>query len=175
MKRILFTLTAVLLLTQASFAKVTWLQYFYAIKKIFPDTKEIAIMLPKDQEASQKAALAKAAVSIGVKVKLYLVEDARSIGSNIKMIPDNSVLVVYDAPVLMEKSSRVYILSRCKEKNITVVTASQEYSDSGALIGLLRGDDGKLKIVVNLKFSPELAAKFTPEFIQKTGVSQVLQ
>ncbi len=177
MKRIyLISVIFLLILSQSASAKnITWLQYFFAVKKIFPETKEIAVFLPQSEQSSQKEAMAKAAAKIGVKIKLYLVDDARSIGNNLKLVPENSVLIIYDSPVLMDKSSRVYILSRCKEKNISVVTASKEYSDSGALVGLLRGDDGRLKIVINLKFSPDLAAKFTPEFNQQAGVSKVLQ
>ena len=60
----------------------------------------------------------------------------------------------------------LYILSKSNDKNISVVSNSEEYGEVGALLTLSKSENKKLKIVVNLKFKPELAAKFPPEFQQ---------
>ncbi len=153
---------------------VTWLQYFYAIKQIFPNETQVAVLIPKDVLSAEQKALSRAAAINKLKVKLFPVSDTRDIGSHIKLMEDNSILIVYDAPLFMEKSSMLYILSRANDKNLTVVSESEAYGAAGAFLTLSK-QDSKLKIVVNLKFKPELAAKFTPEFQQKLGICEVLQ
>ena len=153
---------------------VSWTQYFFVARNIFPQANEICILLPQEEQEPQKKALGRAAAQFRFKVKLYLFTDARSIGSNLQIIPDGSILIVYDSPLTQDKSSMMYILSQAKDKNISVVTASEQYVDAGALVGLVK-EAGHLRVVVNLKFSQQLAGKFTPEFNQKIGIVKVLQ
>ncbi len=154
---------------------VTWQQYFYVASKIFPDSKEINILLPEGEESVQKPAIARAAAQFKRKAKIFLVSDARSIGTNFKLLPENSVIVLYNAPIVNEKNTMLYILTQAKEKKLALITTNRAYSEAGALVGLLRDENGHLRVYVNLKYSPGLAAKFTPEFNQKIGVARVLQ
>jgi ABC-type uncharacterized transport system substrate-binding protein len=130
--------------------------------------------LPQDKQDTQKKAMGRAAAQFHFNVKLYLYSDAREIGSNLKLIPEKSILVVSKSPLTEEKTTMVYILSQAKEKNISVVSASQQYVDAGALVGLVK-DNGHIRVVINLKFSQQLAGKFTPEFNQRLGIVKVLQ
>ncbi len=154
---------------------VTWQQYFYVASKIFPDSKVINVLLPEEEESVQKPAIARAATLFKLKVKIFLVRDTRSIGTNFKLIPENSIVVVYNAPIVNEKNTMLYILTQAKEKKLALITTNRSYSEAGALVGLLRDEKGHLRVYVNLKYSPGLAAKFTPEFNQKIGVARVLQ
>lgn len=177
MKRLLILIPffGLLMIAQTVLAqKVNWTQYFFVARNIFPDAKEICILLPEEEKGSQETALGRAAAQFHFKVKLYLFSDALSIGKDIKMIPEESILIVSNSPLTQDKSSMIYILSQCKEKNISVVSASQEYVDAGALIGLVR-ESGHLRVLINLKFSQKLASKFTPKFNQKIGIVKVLQ
>lgn len=154
---------------------VSWTQYFFAIKQIFPEIKNVSILLTEEAVQSQKKSITRAAAAFKVKVKLFPVKDTRDIGSELKMVEDGGVLIIFDDPLLMEKSSMFYILSKAKEKNISVVSGSKNYAEAGAFLTLVKDNSKKLKIVVNLRFKPEFASKFTPEFRQKLGVSEVLQ
>ncbi len=175
-RRFLWISSLIFLVVQGLMGQgVTWQQYFYVVNKIFPDSKEINVLLPQEEESAQKHAIARAATLFKMKVKIFLASDARSIGSNFKLIPENSVVIIYNAPLVNEKNTMLYILTQAKEKKLALITANREYSDAGALVGLLRDETGHLRVYVNLKYSPGLAAKFTPEFNQKIGVAQVLQ
>jgi len=153
----------------------TFMQYFYSVKQILPETKEIGVFITEDQFNEQKDKLNRAAQRTGVKAQIFLVSDMKSIGKNIKNIGGIDILLISQAEVLMSKSSRLFILSKCKDKKIPIISASEEYSRSGALVGLLEGDDGKSKIVLNVKHSPYLASRFTDEFNKKAGIKELIQ
>ncbi len=159
----------------AGFAQnVSWTQYFFVARNIFPQAQEICILLPQEQMEIQKEALGRAATHFHFKVKLYLFEDALAIGRNLKMIPPKSILIVTDAPLTREKNSMLYILSQAKNKDISIISSAQQYVDAGALIGLVK-EEGRLRVVVNLKFSQQMAGLFTPEFNRKIGIIRIIQ
>ncbi len=177
MKRLAFLSIVIVLLMNVKSGRtqnVSWTQYFFVARNIFPQASEICVLLPQEEQEIQKTALGRAAAQFRFKVKLYLYTEARSIGSNLKIIPQGSILIVYDSPLTQDKNTMLYILSQSKDKNISVVSASQQYVDAGALVGLVK-ENGHLRVVVNLKFSQQLAGKFTPEFNQKIGIVKVLQ
>ncbi len=153
---------------------VSWTQYLFVARNVFPQADEICVLLPQDKVDGQKEALSRAASHFRFKVKLYLFSDALDIGRNLKMIPEKSVLIVSNSPLTEEKSTMLYILSQAKEKEISIISASQNYVDSGALIGLVK-ENGRLRVVVNLKFSQQMAGIFTPEFNRKIGIIKVIQ
>lgn len=165
-----------LLLTMALNAQnVTPRQYFFTVKKIFPHVKYIDVILEQSQVEKYQKNIAKAAAQTQIKAKIYPVYDFKSIGKSIKKIEKSSILIVIPSAVLNKKSSKLFILSRCKEKDIMVVTESKDYSDSGALLGIFTRAGAKTKIVLNLKHNQELLAKFTPEYAKQTGISEVIQ
>ncbi len=162
--------------TQSIAKDATAAQFLYMIHKILPEAKTVSVFLSSDQLDKAKTKLARAGATFGVKVKIYLVDTQKNIGENLKAIADNSVLVVYDTPTLMKKSSRMFILSKCKEHNIAVVTSSADYSKSGAFLGLIVDDKYKMKdFLVNLQNYSRFASKFTDEFKLALGVTKVFK
>jgi len=154
---------------------VTPRQYFFTIKKIFPETQNIDLLIEESQLDDLKNDIAKAAAQAQLKVKIYPVNDTKSIGKSVKKLKNSGTLVVLPSPVINNNSSKMFILSKCKEKDISIVTESKEYSDSGALLGLFPQEGAKTKIVLNLKHSQELLARFTPDYAKQIGISEVIQ
>ncbi len=176
MKKFFYSYLILLISIQFCLANtISWSQYFFAIKQIFPDIKNVSVLLSEEAVQSQKKAISHSAAPFNVKVKLFPVKDTREIGNQLKMIEDGGVLIVLDDPMFMNKSSMFYILSKAKDKNISVVSSSQQYAEAGAFLTLIKDSSKKLKVVVNLRFKPELASKFTPELQQKLGVAEVLE
>ncbi len=153
----------------------TFLQYFFSIKKVLPDTKTVGVFLPESEFSAQKNKIAQASQRAGIKTKLFLINDMKSIGKNMQKLSGIDILLVYNTPLMMKKASRMFILSKCKDKNIPIITSSEKYSKSGALLGLLKGENGRSKIVLNLKHSPKLASVFTDDYVKKAGISERIQ
>ena len=172
-KVLCIVLIAMVITVQA--AEPTFMQYLYSAKQVLPDAKKIAVFTSQEKFDSDKDALNKAGQRTGLAVKVFVISDMKSIGSNIKMLSDEDVILVTNVSVLMNKSSKLFILSKCKDKKMPIISASEDYTQSGALIGLLKGDDGRSKIVLNIKHSPYLASRFTDEFNQKAGVKELIQ
>ena len=177
MKRIVkLTILAILLGLGSVIAKSpTYMQYFYSVKQVLPEAKQIAVFLTKDKYEADKDALNKAAQRTQLKVKVLLASDMKSIGQGINNMGAVDVLLVSDAEVLNKKASRLFVLSKCKDKKVPIISASEEYSQQGALIGLLKGENGRSKIVLNVKHAPYLASRFTEEFNKKAGIKELIQ
>ena len=172
---ITFLITLILLSIGINAQNVTPRQYFFIVKKIFPDTKEISVILDEKDLPNFKDDIAKAAGQAQVKAKIYPVSDFKSIGKSVNKVEKSGTLVVVPSPVLADKSSKLFILSKCKEKDIAVISESKDYSDSGALLGVFPQDGAKTKVVLNLKHSQDLLAKFTPDYAKQVGISEVIQ
>ena len=43
------------------------------------------------------------------------------------------------------------------------------------MLGILSGEDNKMKIVLNLKHSGEFGTRFTPDLIKKLGIQEVIR
>ncbi len=153
----------------------TFLQYFFSIKKVLPDTKIVGVFLPESEYSAQKNKIALASQRSGIKSKVFLINDMKSIGKSMQELSGIDILLVYNNPLMMKKASRMFILSKCKDKSIPIITSSEKYSKSGALLGLLKGDDGHSKIVLNLKHSPKLASVFTDDYVKKAGIAERIQ
>lgn len=170
-------ITAILLLLlQFGLAKEpSFLQYFYTIKNILPETKNIGVFISEEKYKDQEKQIKRASAQTGLKTLVFLIKDARSIGKSIKQLKTNDALVICDSPVLAKKASRLFILSKTKDKKIPVVTASKEYSDSGALLCLRKDENNRTQIVINLKQTEYLASKFTDASVQKLGISKIIR
>lgn len=153
----------------------TPLQIFFAIKKIFPEIGEISVFISKTDFEKQKIKIGRAAAQSQLRAKLFPIGNSADIGRNLKQLGDSSILVIFDSDIFRQNKNKIYILSKCKEKKIKLVTSSKEYSDSGALIGILAGNDGKTHIVLNLKHRPDLQPVFTDARIQQTGIAEIIQ
>jgi len=176
MKTSLRSIMMVLAIVISAFGKdVTYLQFFYTIKNVFPDVKEVAIFLPQDLQEQEQSKIASASVKMGVTAKLYLITDVQSIGNNTKLLNQKSVVLIYNAPILAEKSNRDFIIKKCAEMQIPVVTSSQDFVQAGALIGLLPDENNKLKLIVNVQQYPQIASLFSAEFSQKVGVAEIIR
>ena len=158
----------------ANAREVSILQLLFTAKKVFPEMGEISILIPKDIIDSETPKIERSAAQAQLKVKLYPVKNTRDIGTHLKQIPDNSILLVYNAPILKQKSSRMFILSKSKAKNISIISASREFTDQGALLGLFQGET-KTELVINLKHSEFLAEKFTESFLVEIKAKEIIQ
>ena len=151
------------------------LQMVFVLKKVFPEVKDVYVFLDKNKVESVKSKFNQAGIANSVKIKLHPIDSAADIGKNIKLVPDNGTLIISDDEVLTNSKSKLYILSRCKEKNIKLITSSQDYVDSGALLGIMMDANKGIQTVVNLKHSPQLKTKFTSSFIEQAGIAAVIE
>lgn len=170
---ILFVLLG--LITSLSASEPTFLQYLYSAKQVLPESEQVGIFITQDQYDATKDDINKACQRTNFKAKVFIVSDMKSIGKNMKDVKKIDVLLITQADVLNEKSSRLFILSKSKDKKIPLISSSEDYSQSGALIGLLPGENGRSKIVLNVKHTPYLAARFTDEFNKKAGIKELIQ
>ena len=150
-------------------------QFFYVIKNIFPDCEKIAIFVSKDKLAGLEKNIARSAKQFNLKPTVYVIESSSQIGGSISKLSNNSVLVIYCSKLLSKSSSKIYILSKCKKKQITLATTSKDYVNSGALLGLITSTENNLDLMANLKQNEHLKSRFTPELIQKIGFKEVIQ
>ncbi len=176
MRKLFYLAITVLFFIQFGFAKEpSFLQYFYSVKNILPETKNIALFIPQSIFEAQEIKIRRAAKQMGIKAKVFLISDTRSIGKSMKELKDVDILLVYNAPVLVKKNSRLFVLSKCKDKKITIISSSRDYMDSGAFIYIGKDENKKTKIVLNLKQTDYLAARFTDESTKKMGIAQLIR
>jgi ABC-type uncharacterized transport system substrate-binding protein len=161
---------------QAIARNATAAQYLYMVNQIIPEKKNVAVFMSKELVETEKMKLERAATTFKLKVTVYIIESPRNIGESLKMIDENTALVVYETPVLQEKSSKMFIISKCKEKNIPIVTPSEEYVKSGAFIGIVVNEKLKVsQLLVNLQNYSQFAPKFTEEFTLALGVTEIIK
>jgi len=176
MRKLIFSILLIIVSQQFCQAgKVSWGQYFYAIRQIFPQIKNVSVIITEEAVSTQEKSITRAAAAFKLKIKLFPVADTREIGSEMKLMDEGSILIIFDDPLFMNKSSMIYILSKARDKNISVITCSEKYAEAGAFLTLIKDQSNKLRLVVNLKFQPEFAAKFTPELQKKLGISEILK
>ncbi len=174
----IFTQTAILILCFLMVAMaggVTTLQFFFTVKKIFPSADHVHILISKKAFNEQKTKIVRSANQVQLKTTIYEIESMSDIGSKINQIPDHAIVIVYSNPILMNKKSRLFILKKSTDKQLSLVTDSEAYTRAGALVGLLPAEDDRTKLVVNLTHNKNIAGRFTPEFIQKMGIAQVIR
>ncbi|MCB0281020.1 MAG: hypothetical protein H6627_11680 [Calditrichae bacterium] len=174
---LLFITVTVFCSASQLFAKnATAAQYLYMVNQIVPEKQNVAIFMAKDMVETEKVKLERAAATFKLNVTVYVIESARNIGESLKKIDDNTALVVYETPILQEKSSKMFIISKCKEKNIPVITPSEEYVKSGALVGIIVDDKFKMsQLLINLQNYAQFAPKFTEEFTLALGVTEIIK
>jgi len=176
MKKITLIILALVLSTQMCLAnQPSPLQVFYSIKKILPEAKKVGVFIPEELFKAEETKIARASKQMGMEVKVYLIKDTKSIGKNMKNLKDIDILVVYNDPVMTAKSSMMFILSKCKDKEIPIISSSEDYSKAGALIFLGRDDNNKIYYVLNLKHTAYLAAKFDDASIEKLGIAKLIR
>ena len=150
-------------------------QFFYIVKKLFPDVGEIAVFISPDALSAQKTMMDRAAAQNKIKAKIFIIETSTDVGKRIRELRENSVLVVFSSDILMKKSTQLYILKNCKEKQISVFTSSRDYSELGALMGVIKNESNTVELVLNLKNNEYLKPKFSDTFIQQAGIGEVIQ
>jgi ribosomal protein L30E len=173
--KFIILLAAIFTFNLASAQEPSLLQLLFTVKKILPETKTIAVFITEKSYNTSQEKLARAAVQSQLEVKVYKISDSKSIGKSLKKLKNVGVLLVYNDPVLAEKKNRLFILSKSKSKKIPIISSSQEYSDSGALIHLSKGADKRTQIVINLKQSEYLSGKFTDEAKEKLGIAKLIR
>ncbi len=169
-------LTFVLTLACTSlYAKdVTPLQIFFLVKQAFPQATEVSVLLTQDDYNTHETALKRATAQMKIKAKVHIVSGSQDVGLALQKVPEKSPVVVFDAPTLSNSSTKLYVLSKCKEKQIPLITTSEAYLASGALLGIFRDESDKVKITLNLQQNEHLKDTFTQDVIDKIGVKEVL-
>ncbi|HHM02471.1 MAG TPA: hypothetical protein ENJ15_05605 [Caldithrix abyssi] len=177
MRKLSLVLVLLMFLGGPLWAKnATAAQYLYMVNKVLPEKKNVSIFLPSELLSKEKPKIERAAATFGIKVKIFLIETARSLGEGFKQLKDDEVLIVYESDVTSVKSSRLFILKKCKERNIPVVTPMAEYSKAGAFLGIIVNDKFKMQdLLVNVQNYAQYAPKFTEEFNVAIGVTQVIK
>ena len=150
-------------------------QFFYMIKQLFPDINDVSVFLSEESLANQKTIMDRAAAQYKLKVKIFIIDTSIDVGKRIRELGENSVLVIFNSDVLMKKSTKLYILKNCKGKKIAIFTSSRDYSDLGALMGIIKNGNNSVDLVLNLKHNEHFKPKFTDAFIEKVGISEVIQ
>jgi ABC-type uncharacterized transport system substrate-binding protein len=146
------------------------LTFFFVLNKVFPEVKEVSIFMTKEMLAENESKLNRASGTFNIKATIYVIESTASLGNAIKQISPNSVVMIFSGGIMNEKSSILYVLSKCKEKQIVLLTSSMEYSTAGALLGLVVDENQKTKLVVNLAHSENLRSKFSQESLLQQGI-----
>lgn len=131
-KRIVLTVLTSIMTSLSIFAQdITSFQYMYIIKQVFPKTKEISIFISKDLLQTQQDLINRACAQQQFKAIIYEISNSGDIGRSLKQVGKNDVLLLFPSEVVSKKLNKLYILSKCKEKKISLVTSIPEYSDSG--------------------------------------------
>lgn len=170
------TVTLFCSVSQLLAKNATAAQYLYMVNKIVPEKKNVAIFMSKEMVETEKVKLERAASTFDLSVTVYIIESPRNIGESLKKIDDSSALVVYETEILQEKSSKMFIISKCKEKNIPVITPSEEYVKAGALVGIIVDEKFKMsQLLINLQNYSQFAPKFTEEFTLALGVTELIK
>ncbi len=178
MKKIQFILVITLFIIQGHsvFSKdVNAGHFLYMAKKIFPETSDVTVFISKEAMQTQQPLLERASAQHQLKTSVFLIGNSMDVGKNIKKLKKNSILIIIDSDLLMKKSTQLYILKNCKEKQISLFTPSRGYSDLGALLGVIQSNENQVELVVNLKHNDHLKSNFNDEFLQKVGITDVIQ
>ena len=134
-----FVCIYMLMLATRLFANgVSPLQLLYVVKQVFPDQEQVTVFISKGQFAELEEKINRAAAQSHLKVQVCVVESSSGIGSMLSSMERNSVLVLLESDLLLNSTTKLYILSKCKEKQIAIVTSSKTYSDSGALVAVIK-------------------------------------
>ena len=163
----------ILIFVIPAFAKITSTQYFYLVKQGFPDAGEISIFISKYDLAHEKEKIERATAQFQMKAVIYEIDCSADIGKATKKMAENSILVIYDDHIFENKKNKLYIISKCKEKKIALVTSSIDYIQSGALLGYVENGDKK-SIILNVTYYDHLKSHFNSETIQKLGITEVI-
>ena len=167
------TLAILITNTQVVAGGTSALKFFYLVKEFFPDKEHVDVFIAKHELDAQLEAINRASVQMKVKVHVHPIENSIDIGSAIKKLNSGSALVIFDSDVFDDNKNKLYILSKAKEKQIAVFTASQSYSESGAFLGCIP-DAGGSKLILNFKYSDTLKGSYDDAFLEKVGISQVI-
>ncbi len=178
MKRKILFIVVVCIVSQwvsTSAKDVSSLQMMYVVKKVFPEAHEVALLIPKQYfDDKEKDKITRAAANTQIKVIVYAIEAYSDIGNALKNLGSQSLLMVNSSDILAESSSKLFILSKCKEKNISIIATSRDYAQSGALLGLFNVND-KTQLILNLKHSrDDLKGRFTESFVQEMGIQEII-
>lgn len=167
--------TTLLLQNGLLYAKeVTPLQLLFTVKQAFPESREVSIMVTTDNMATAGESIKRAVASTQLKAKIYVIASSADIGSALGKVPEKSILVIFNSGILTDKKSKLFVLSKCKPKQIAIITSSKDYSESGALLGIVKEAD-ETRMVLNLKHNQKYSAQFSDAVITKLGIQEVIR
>ncbi len=153
----------------------TYLQILYSVKKVFPETKEVHLLIAQDALTSDQSQIERASAQNQIKTIIHPIRSLVDINKAIQEISEKQMLILPSSRIFQANATRLYILKKVKEKGIILVTTSAQYSNSGALLGVLPMENHKTKIVINLKHNPQLKAHFNRDFVEQSGIAEVIQ
>jgi ABC-type uncharacterized transport system substrate-binding protein len=149
------------------------MQFFYVTKQLFPTHDKVAVFVSKSQFNELEEKIKLSAAQNNLKAHVFIVESTGDIGAALNTIESNSVLVLFESRMLLSNTTKLYILSKCKEKQIAIITSSKSYSDSGALVAVTKEAE-KLSLILNLKQNEHLKTVLTQDVIAKIGFNEVI-
>ena len=155
-------------------AEVTPLQLFFLVKQAFPEKTDVSVLITEEVYKSQEQKISRASAQMQLKVNIFIVAGPQDVGKALQKIQDEAVVIVFDGRSLVDQSTRLYVLSKCKDKQIALITTSPDYGESGALICLAPDESEGLKITLNLKKNINQKDRFNEELVQKLGVTEVV-
>jgi ABC-type uncharacterized transport system substrate-binding protein len=168
-------LALVLLCTGKLFANgVSPMQLFFVLKQVFPEQSKAVIFITKDQFSELEEKINRAAAQNSLKLQVFIIESSAGIGSALNSMEQNSALVIFESDLLLSNTTKLYILSKCKEKQVAIITSSKNYSESGALLAVIKDQEDKPSLILNLKQNEHLKFVFTQELIDKIGFNEVI-
>jgi ABC-type uncharacterized transport system substrate-binding protein len=176
MKRLLVLTVAVIFTNMPLLASdITPLQIMFVAKTMFPEATDVTVFISGKDASGVETTFGRAASQTQLTPKVFIIDDTKGVGEAVRQVGDGSIILMLNGGVLNEKSTQLFILKKCKEKQADLITTSKDYATLGALAGLYKDETAKLAISLNLKHNAHLAGKFTPEFQEKLRVKEVIE
>ncbi len=177
MRRYLVILLSLLPLCQTASlnaAEVTPLQLFYLVRQAFPEQQAVSVLITKNDFEKVEAKITRATAQMKLKATVHTVDSSADVGKALKKVPKSALLIIFDNAMFTSSKTKLYILSKCKDKRNLIVTSSKTFFDSGALLCIYTDENKQMKIALNLQKNADLKAQFTEEVIQKIGIGEVV-
>ncbi len=155
-------------------ADINPMQFVFIARQMFPEVKEINFFLSETDYSTYQNQIERAAGQFQFRPVIFLVNNPAEIGNHIRTLKRQSILVLFPSELIDRRSSQLFILRECKNSQIFLFTASEEYTEMGGLLGIVQ-KNGSLEILLNLEQYGEISKDFTEDKIAQLGISKVIQ
>ncbi len=177
MKKICLILLTIILMINHTMANKhpTYLQILYSIKKVFPEAKQVHLLIAQEDLENAHKKIERSSAQSHLKSIIHPIDTPAQINQALIAIPDGEIVVLYPSSLFQKNNIKLFILKKIKEKKMFLVTTSTQYSQSGALLGVLPEEGKKTKIVLNLKHYPYLKEKLDINTLKAVNFAQIIQ